>query len=136
MSSLFDKRNFIVKTHWSEIRDKVAKVEPKFSEIVDHLDPDQSFPLFLAYYPYGATDADIESSLFPRNDGSFFRISDSDAPKDIVKHLGYSINSTPLGMVLEKEIECYRSASRRDHDTLAYISTGKHVSICKNSQQS
>lgn len=107
MSRIFDNHNFIVKTHWSEIREQVAKVEPKFSEIVDNLDPDLSFPLFLAYYPYGATDADIESSLFPRSDGSFFRISDSDAPKDIVKHLGYSINSTPLGMVLEKEIECY-----------------------------
>jgi hypothetical protein len=102
-----DDGNNIVKVYWKDIRDKVAEVEPKFAKIVDDLNPDTSYPLFLAYYPYGSTDADTESSLFPRNGGGFFRISDSDAPKEIVKHLGYSKNSTPLGMVLDKEIECF-----------------------------
>src|SRR6185312_8058426 len=99
--------NNIIKLYWKDIRNTVVQIEPKFAKIVDNLNPDQSFPLFLAYYPYGSADADTESSLFPRNDGSFFRVSDSDAPKEIVKHLGYSKNSTPLGMVLDKEIECF-----------------------------
>lgn len=107
MDMEFDDDNNVVKIYWDDIREKVTKVEPKFAKIVDALNPDKSYPLFLAYYPYGSTDADTESSLFPRNDGSFFRISDSDAPKEIVKYLGYSKNSTPLGMVLDKEIECF-----------------------------
>src|SRR3990167_1485624 len=95
------------KVYWGDIRNKVAKVAPRFAEIVDNLDPDKSFPLYLAYYPYGAIDADTNSSLFPKSNGGYYRLSDSDVPKDVLEHLGYSINDTPFGMVLEKQIECF-----------------------------
>lgn len=95
------------KVFWHDVKKRIALIEPNFAEIINELSPDKSFPLYLAYYPYGASDADTNSSLFPRNDGTYFRISDPDAPKYIVSDLGYSINSTPLSMVLDKEIECY-----------------------------
>lgn len=97
----------LIKVFWDQIRERVTKIEPMFAKIVDKLTPDKSFPLFIAYYPYGAIDADTQSSLFPDANGRYYRISDSYAPKDIVKHLGYSKNSTPLGMVLENQIECF-----------------------------
>ncbi|MBA3661118.1 MAG: hypothetical protein H0W64_05300 [Gammaproteobacteria bacterium] len=96
----------LVKVYWENIRHRVAKVEPFLAKLIDELTPDSSLPLYLAYYPYGANDADTQSSLFPMDKG-FYRITDVCAPKDIVKNLGYSINSTPLGMVLDKELECY-----------------------------
>lgn len=103
-----DEGDHLVKVYWKQVREKVGKVEAKLARIIDELDPDHSYPLYLAFYPYGATDADTQSSLFPHRDASgYFRLTDSDAPKEIVNDLGYSINSTPLGMVLEKEIECF-----------------------------
>jgi len=102
-----DERRGIVKVYWSTIRERVAKVECEFTKLVDALAPDKSFPLYLAYYPYGAVDADTESSIFPDQQGNFFRLSDPNISKDLLKHLGYSINNTPLGMVLEKQIECF-----------------------------
>lgn len=102
-----DEINSLVKVYWSDVRDRVAKVEPKFAYLVDKLSPDKTFPIYLAYYPYGAMEADTKSSLFPKQGGGFYRLTDSDAPKDICKNLGYSIDSAPLGMVLEKQLELF-----------------------------
>lgn len=97
----------LVKVYWADIRERVAKVEPVFAKHVDHLSPDKTFPIYLAHYPYGAIEADTQSSLFPHQDGSFYRLTDKRAPKDIYKDLGYSINNAPLGMVLDKQLELY-----------------------------
>lgn len=102
-----DDKTGLVKTYWSDIRDRVNKIEPQFTKIVDKLNPDQSFPLYLAYYPYGAMDADTESTLFPDMNGGYFRVTDANAPKEIVEQLGYSANNTPLGMVIDKQIESF-----------------------------
>ncbi|CAM4434501.1 MAG: hypothetical protein LEGION0403_FIIPPAGN_02742 [Legionella sp.] len=107
MITSVDERNGLVKYTWSEIRHRFEAVEPKFTEIVDHLSPDHSYPLYIAYYSYGDTDADTQSSLFPNINGGYFRITDPDVPEYILHHLGYSANNTPLGMLLEKELECY-----------------------------
>lgn len=112
MLSEIDNGTGLVKVFWQDVRDRIAKVEPTFARIVDALNPDKSFPLFLAYYPYGSVDADTISSLFPDMKGQFYRLSDQEAPKEIVKHLGYSIHSTPLGMVLDKELECFIDLKR------------------------
>jgi len=97
----------LVKVYWSDIRDRVLNIEPVFAKHVDNLSPDKSFPLYLAYYPYGAIESDTQSSLFPKSDGSFYRLTDKDSPKDIYKHLCYSINSAPLAMLLDKQLELF-----------------------------
>ncbi len=107
MVNQFDKGKGLVKVFWKDIDNYIAKIEPAFAKIVNELDPDKSFPLYLAYYPYGSVDADTQSSLFPKADGGFYRLSDQDVPKDVLKHLGYSINHTPFGMVLDKQLEFF-----------------------------
>jgi hypothetical protein len=107
MVTEYNEKNGMVKTCWSEVRKQVAKVEPQFAKIVDNINPDKSFVLYLAYYPYGCMDADTQSSLFPNAIGSYYRLTDKDVPKDVLKDLGYSANSTPLGMVLDKQIESF-----------------------------
>lgn len=103
----FPANEGMLRTEWRAIREHVRQVEPKFARIVDKLEPDDTFPLYLAFYPYGSTDADTISSLFPDEKGQYYRLTDSTAPREIVKHLGYSKNNTPLGMVLDKELECF-----------------------------
>lgn len=107
MFTEINERKGLIKCYWSDIRERFAQVEPEFTAIVDQLSPDQSYPLYIAYYPYGATDADTQSSLFPNIAGGYYRLTDPCVPSDILQHLGYSTNGTPLGMVLEKEIECF-----------------------------
>lgn len=107
MYSEIDENNGLIKVYWQDIRSRVSKVEPHISKIIDSLNPDKSFPLYLAYYRYGSIDADTISTLFPDMMNGFYRLSDPGVPKDVLKYLGYSLNNTPLGMVLDKELECF-----------------------------
>ena len=90
-----DEGKGLVKVYWQDVRDRVFKVEPTFAHIVDKINPDKHFPLYLAYYPYGSLKGDTRSTLFPTMQDTFYRLTDSDVPKDIQDNLGYSINSAP-----------------------------------------
>jgi len=107
MFSETDERDGLVKTNWNKIRSRVSKVEPQFTALVDELEPDNSFPIFLAYFPYGAVEADTQSSYLPKCKGGYYRLLDKNTPKEITKNLGYGKDSSPLGMVLEKELEVF-----------------------------
>lgn len=102
-----DERKGLVKVYWSDIRKRVAKVEPKFAKIVDELNPGKAFPIFLAYYPYGALTGDTQTVFLPTVDDKEYKLSDPTIPKDVAKHLGYGKNSSPMGMVLEKCTELF-----------------------------
>lgn len=107
MVTHIDERKGLVKVFWQDIRERVKNVEPKFAELVDALAPDKTFPLYLAYYPYGAMKGDTEHHFMPNPDGSLYSLSDPHAPKDVIKHLGYGADSSPMGMVLEKSVELF-----------------------------
>jgi hypothetical protein len=96
MISAIDEGKGLVKVYWSDIRKRVAHVEPLFAKIVDELSPDATFPLFLAYYPYGALKGDTLSTFLPTAISGSYRLSDPSAPKDVIKHLGYGRDSAPL----------------------------------------
>jgi len=107
MITLIDERNGMVKTTWKDVRKRVQRVEPEFTKIVDELSVDDTFPLYMVYFPYGAYKGDTESSFLPKPDGSYYRLSDPTAPKDVMKHLGYGASHAPLAMVLEKNFELF-----------------------------
>lgn len=106
MITEYDERRHLVQTSWADIRERILQVEPAFTQLVDALSPDKSFPLFLAYLPYGALKGDTQSTFLPGKNG-FYRLTDPDAPKTIMTHLGYGKHSSPLGMVLEKQLEYF-----------------------------
>ncbi len=107
MYSDIDERKGLVKTNWQYVRKRVAKVEPAFAKMVDELNPDESFVVYLAYYPYGAIKGDTESTLLPTHQNTYYRISNPDTPQDVLKQLGYSKNSAPFAMLLEKNLELF-----------------------------
>ncbi len=107
MITEIDEGKGLVKVYWRNVRDRVAKVEPTFAKIVDELEPDDSFPLYLAYYPYGALIGDTESQLYPTQDGKLYRLTDNNVPSSVVQDLGYGYGSSPLGIVLEKQFELF-----------------------------
>jgi hypothetical protein len=112
MVTEIDEGKGFVKTYWDAIRKRVAKVEPRFAKLVDQLCPDKTFPIYLVYLPYGAFKGDTESSFIPKPDGGYYRLTNPDVPKEVVKHLGYGRASSPFGMVLEKELEYFIDLKR------------------------
>jgi len=108
MLTTVDEQKGLVKTDWDNIRNRVHNVAPEFAKIVDQLNPpNNQFPLYLAYYPYGDLKGDTLSPFLPKVDGGNYRLSDPDAPKDVITHLGYGSNSSPLGILLEKTLEYF-----------------------------
>lgn len=107
MVTEFDERNGVVKVNWKDICKRVASVEPIFAGLVDELSPDESFPLFLVYLPYGALKGDVKSFYLPDGNGKYYPLSDMQAPGDLVQHLGYGLGGSPMGMVLEKQLEYF-----------------------------
>lgn len=98
----------IIKVTWQEIRSSLYEVEPRFTEIVDELNPDKDCCLYVLSFPYGAMIGDDISQFIPYDNGDgFYRLSSENAPADIIKNLGYGKDSAPLGMVLSKSIEFF-----------------------------
>lgn len=102
-----DEKKGLVKTDWAGIRQRIKKVDPIFAELVDELAPDKTFPVFLAYYPYGSIITNTETVYIPTHDGSSYSLLEPSIPSDVIKHLGYGKKSAPFSMVLEKTMEWF-----------------------------
>lgn len=107
MITTVDEKKGLVKVYWQDVRHRVALVEPTFTKIVDALNPDKNFPLFLAYYRFGETKGDTHSAYIPDLAGISHKLTDSNLPKEIIQHLGYGRFTSPLGMSLEKCFELF-----------------------------
>jgi hypothetical protein len=128
-----DERNGTVKVYWKDIRKRVAKVEPEFAKIVDELDLDDSYPFYLVYFPYGVVAGDPISQFIPNSFGGYERLSSPEISSDIIKHLGYGMHDSPMGMVLEKNFELYIDFPR-EKLTLPHVvyTPGSILSFSKN----
>lgn len=128
-----DEGKGLVQTYWSEIRHRIAKVEPTFAELVDGLSPDNSLPLFLAYYPYGELIGDTQGPLLPKINGGNYSLSDPNTPKEVLKHLSYSKGCAPLGMILDKNFEYFIELVDKGISIPWSIhSPGKFISFARN----
>ncbi len=102
-----DEGKGLVKVYWEDVRERVAQVNLPFAQIVDGLHVDKKYPLYLAYYPYGALKGDTESTFLPQMNGESYRLTDPMAPKDVIKNLGYGKDSAPLALLLDKNLELF-----------------------------
>jgi hypothetical protein len=107
MFTMQDEKKGLVKTYWENVRYRVQKVAPEFTKLIDSLSPNKTFPLYLAYYPYGEFKSDTISPFLPTIEGGSYRLSSANIPKDVSTHLGYGNNSSPLGMLLENTLEYF-----------------------------
>ena len=96
----------LVRTYWENVRERVAKIDPILAGIIDELNPDETFPLYLAYYPYGEPITDQYSFYLPKdNGGQAFKLGDPNVKKELLADLGYAKDTLAMGMLLEKNIE-------------------------------
>ncbi|CAM3005117.1 Uncharacterised protein [Legionella steigerwaltii] len=107
MFTTIDEKNGVVKTQWDEVRSKFQKVDPHLSKLIDAVSPNQKMPIYLIYFPYGMLKGDTKNSYLPLCDGGHVKLSDSNINKEISKDLSYGMNSSPLGIILDKHIEYF-----------------------------
>lgn len=85
----------------------MERANPGFAALVNKLSPGKDYPLYLLYLPYGMLKGDTQSSYLPTIDGYLCKLTDPDLPKEINDDLGYGKDTSPLGMILEHEIEYF-----------------------------
>ena len=107
MFTIVDEKKGVVKTYWSEVRDRFEKVNPHLSKLIDAVSPGKNMPIYLVYFPYGMLKGDTKQSYLPLCDGGHVTLSDVNIHKDIHQDLSYGMYSSPLGMILDKYIEYF-----------------------------
>lgn len=94
-------------TNWSEIKYEIKEANLEFFNLVDQLQPDSKFPIFILKFPYGELIGDELSQFIPIENKGILRLNDPNLPAEVVKHLGYGSSSSPMGMVLSKQFEWF-----------------------------
>lgn len=90
---------------WPEIRSLVHEVNPELAQIVDSIGPDDSYKLYRADYPFGATIANLGQLHIPNGLGRVVRLSDNTIDKAIRADLNY--NPVPVALNLHHNAEVY-----------------------------
>lgn len=113
MYSEHDEGHGLVKTTWTQVRQRVHKANPEFATLVDEVSPGDDMPLFLAYYPYGHLVGNEIGHLLPDMNGGYFQLNEQECHKEIFKHLGYGESTAPLQIILDKSFEFFYDDNSR-----------------------
>lgn len=95
------------KIYWSDIKSLIQAINPDFYTLVNTIDPGHDFPLYLVRFPYGELIGDKISQFLPIANRGLVRLNDAELPQEIQCHLGYGKNSSPMAMILEKQVEWF-----------------------------
>ncbi len=90
---------------WSEIRVRVAQVNPELVGIIDKIAPDESLTLFLLSYPYGSEILKNGVLHVADKSGLLLGIDDDRLSPHLAKSLAYNNRSNPLSVVLSNCVE-------------------------------
>ncbi len=91
---------------WQDVRCEVAAVNPKLAEKIDALNPDDSFVVYKAAYPFGSFVLKDGELQLPNQAGDLFPISSSEIDYKVKENLSYTPNM-PIGVVLKHAGEIF-----------------------------
>lgn len=121
MYSVNDIKKGVVKTEWKLVRERFLKVDPILTDLIDDLSPDSSYPIYLVYFPYGMLKGDRNNSYLPLVDGSFCKMNSSTVSSEVLNDIGYGMNSSPMGVILDKYLEYFLEF---DNQVMPYLTAG------------
>lgn len=98
--------NSLKQISWKDIRERISHIAPRLVGLIDALNPDDSFHLYLATYSFGQLIGDEKHLYYPIDEhGKLGTITD--LSEQIKTDLAYAGNSIPMGMVLENSTELF-----------------------------
>lgn len=96
----------IKEVKWKDVKEAVAKVNPKFAAVINNMSLSNDFSLYLVRYPFGSLI--VKSGVFyvPNEKGQIVPISDPSISDKFRKALNYN-NGIPMGVILKKSAELF-----------------------------
>lgn len=123
-------KSFIQRLNWKEAQPLVKKIEPELASIIDEMNIEESYSLFLITYRYGDKFYSEGTFYVPNAERELVTLDNTDIPQSIRDALNYS--ALPLGMLInEYGAEAY-SALEDKIFSLAFFSQGLHVGVWEN----
>jgi hypothetical protein len=92
---------------WEDIREQVKSVAPDLFGIIEQLNPDKSYRLYRAYYPFGAMLIGQEGIFNVPRQGRFFPIIDIRLENQLREDLGYNQLGIPMSLMLKGQTQLY-----------------------------
>lgn len=90
---------------WKTIRQDVIRVNPKLTQIIDNLNPNDHFPLYKVHYPFGSKILDHGKFCLPNFNMKLppLPLNHYPSPSFLKEQLAY--RALPMGVVLTKSVE-------------------------------
>lgn len=99
---------------WPEIRDRVHAVNPEFATVLDEVNPDKSYTVFLARYPYGSQILRFGKLFLPGVNSTLIGLEDPRIPTHVREQVGYVMGTNPMTMVLKNSLDLYIALQDRN----------------------
>lgn len=96
----------LTKITWGQARKQAHTVNPELATIIDEINPDDSYAMYLGEYPFGNYIVNKGRFLVPNYSGKFVPVSETDN-KEIQADLSYNEGSNPACLLLENSIEVF-----------------------------
>ena len=94
-------------TDWKAIRSRVKAVNTEFAELVDQVNPDSSYRLYVAKYPFGAQILENGKFFLQGENGKPIPFLSESIPVQIREDLDYNLATNPIAMVLQNNLEMF-----------------------------
>jgi len=112
---------------WKKVKDLVQKQEPELAEIIDKINPDDSFHIYKISYRYGDFVYQKGTFFIPNSQQKLVPLNDSSVPKEIQQALSYS--PLPLGITINNRgVEIFNELDDRVF-SMAYFNQGLNLGI-------
>lgn len=95
------------KIYWNDIKLEIQKINPAFFKAVETVSPGSDHPIYLLKFPFGELLGDEVSQFIPFDKNEYLRLTDPCLPSELKKDLGYGAGGSPLGMLLDKNLEWF-----------------------------
>ena len=129
-SSTKTNRTLIEAITWQDIREQVKKTAPDLFNVIERLDPNNSYKLYKMRYPYGAPIIGQEGIFnIPVKDEYLLPINSKDIPSSIIEQIGYNQLSLPLCLVLRGQVHLFSETDENAINTEGLYSAGNILAL-------
>lgn len=97
----------IQQTCWKDIREEFSRVNNPLTEIIDALDPNKDFTLFIASDPFGEIPLHDGCFQLPDQEGNNQKLSHTNISRTIQNELSYNQGAMPVSMVMDNSFEVF-----------------------------
>ena len=119
-------KNSIQTLFWRDIRDQVRVTNPELVQIIDDIDPPDTFRLYKINYRYGDDIVHQGMMRLPNQEGKLVPIDDPSILPSIQEDLSYNYGANPLCLILNNTVEFFLDLGYR---TAPMMVVGKGGSI-------